>query len=171
MASLACAPSAPSSPKATTTPVDASAIRSVDLNSDTAIQNTLRQLGSGEIAVRDVVYVDLTGDGLEEAVVPFTSGGTVGNIAYVVLSMPKTAPSAILTRRLERGSAGGLRMTVDTASGRPVLIETAAEYGDDDPFCCPTVLRRTTFRWDGSQLQVEREDKTQAPANPKTKGD
>ena len=60
---------------------------------------------------------------------------------------------------------------MDTASGRPVLVETGAEYSAEDPFCSPTVLRRTTFRWDGSQLQVEREDKTPGPPNPKTRGD
>jgi hypothetical protein len=135
------------------------------------VQTTLRQLGSGEIATREVIYVDLTGDGLEDAVVPVTSGGTVGNIAYIVLSMPKTDPIAILTRRLEQGSAGGLKMAVDNSKGRSVLVETAAQYGDKDPFCCPSVLRRTTFRWDGSKLQVEREEKTPAPPNPKTRGD
>ena len=62
-------------------------------------------------------------------------------------------------------------MTLDTGTGRNVLVETAAEYGDEDPFCCPTVLRRTTFRWDGSQLQVEREQKTQATPSPKLRGD
>ena len=134
-----------------------------------AIQNTLRQLGSGEVAVREVLYADLTGDGLEEAIVPITSNGTVGNIAYVVLTMPKTDPTVILTRRLEQGSAGGLKMTLDKSTGRPVLVETAAQYGDDDPFCCPSFLRRTTFRWDGTQLQVEREEKTPAPPNTKTK--
>jgi len=103
--------------------------------------------------------------------VPITSGGTVGNIAYVVLTKPKTQSLVILTRRLERGSAGGIKMAVDTASGHPVLVETGAEYGPEDALCCPSMLRRTTFRWDGSQLQVEREDKTQAPPNPKTKGD
>jgi hypothetical protein len=121
--------------------------------------------------VREVQYVDLTGDGLEEAVVPITSGGTVGNIAYIVVTMPKTDPAVILTRRLEQGSAGGLKMAIDTTTGQPVLVETAAQYGDEDPFCCPSVLRRTTFRWDGSQLQVEREEKTPGPPNPKTRGD
>jgi hypothetical protein len=171
IASLACGDGGTSSPQATSTPRDPSTIRRVDLSADISLQNTLRQLGSGEIAIREVLYADLTGDGLEEAIVPITSGGTVGNIAYVVLTMPKTQPSVILTRRLERGSAGGLKMAIETSSGRPVLVETAAEYGAEDSFCCPSMLRRTTFRWDGSQLQVEREDKTNAPANPKTRGD
>lgn len=170
IASVACGDGGASSNKPTPTPRDPSQIRSVDLTNDPAIQNTLRQLGSGEIDLREALYADLTGDGLDEAVLPVTSGGTVGNIAYIVVTMPKTSPVVILTRRLEQGSAGGLKMALDTSSGRPVLVETAAEYGDEDPFCCPSVLRRTTFRWDGSQLQVAREEKTPAPPNPKTRG-
>jgi hypothetical protein len=99
----------------------------------------------------------------------------VGNIAYLVFTLKHDAQldsaTVILTRRLEQSSAGGLRMAVETSTGRAVLVETAAVYGDEDPFCCPSVLRRTTFRWDGSQLQVEREENTQTPGNPKTRGD
>jgi hypothetical protein len=171
MASFACGDGGASANKPTPTPRDPSLIRSVDLTSDPAIQNTLRQLGSGEIALREALYTDLTGDGLDEAVLPVTSGGTVGNIAYIVVTMPKTSPVVILTRRLEQGSAGGLKMAIETNAGRPVLVETAAEYGDEDPFCCPSVMRRTSFHWDGTQLQVEREEKAPAPLNPKTKGD
>jgi hypothetical protein len=169
---LACAPS--STTDSTPTPRPSQTIRLVNFNTDPAVQNVIRQLGSGEVAVSEIVFSDLTGDGADEAIVPITSGGTAGNIAYVVLTPKRGSPgetSVILTRRLERGSAGGLKLAVDTANGRPVLVETGAEYGAEDPFCCPTVLRRTTFRWDGSQLQVEREDKTNAPVNPKTRGE
>jgi hypothetical protein len=169
--SLACGSGDTSSPAAPPMPIDPGAIRRVDFTNDSSVQTALRQLGSGEVATREILFADLTGDGREEAVVPVTSDGTVGNIAYLVFTMKPDGTSLILTRRLERGSAGGLRMTLDTGSGRAVLVETAAEYGAEDPFCCPTVLRRTTFRWDGSQLQVEREEKTQAPPGPKTRGD
>jgi hypothetical protein len=169
---LACAPDAASGPKRT--PSGYHDIRLVNFNTDPAVQNVMRQLGSGEVAVPDVLFADLTGDGADEAIVPISSAGTVGNIAYVVLTPKQGLPGetrAILTRRLERGSAGGLNMAVDTSGGRPLLVETAAEYGAEDPLCCPSMLRRTTFRWDGYQLQVEREDRTQAPVNPKTLGD
>jgi hypothetical protein len=135
------------------------------------VEKLLRQLGSGSVEGREIVYADLTDDGREEAIVPVASGGTVGNIAYLVFSLKDKAPTVILTRRLERGSAGGLKMAVDTSSGRAVLVETGAEYSAEDPLCCPTMLRRTTFRWDGTQLQVEREEKTPAQVNPKTRGD
>ena len=117
------------------------------------MQTALRQIGSGDVDVKGIIYADLTGDGREDAVVPVTSGGTVGNIAYFVYTLQYGAPQMILTRRLEKGSAGGLKMSI--VDGK--LTETAAEYGAEDPLCCPSALRRTTFRWDGKQLQVERE--------------
>ena len=110
-----------------------------------------------------MLYADLTGDQREEAVVPITSGGTQGNVAYVVFTMKGNTPTLILTRTLDRSSAGGLRMALD--EGR--LGEAGAESGPEDPFCCPSTLRRTSFRWDGSQLQVEREDKLQVGGQKK----
>jgi hypothetical protein len=145
------------------TPTDAAAIRSVNFAADPAMQTALRQLGSGEVDTRGIVYTDLTGDGREDAVVPVTSGGTAGNIAYLVYTLKNGAPQVILTRRLEKGSAGGLKMSI--ADGK--LLETAAEYGAEDPLCCPSVFKRTTFRWDGNQLQVEREDHQKATPGPK----
>ena len=164
---LACArDEAPTPPN-----FDRGAIRRIDFTDQPAVITALRQIGSGSIERGEVVYGDLTGDGGDEAVVPVTSGGSVGNIAYLVFTMRHGAPSLILTRRLERGSAAGLRMTLRPANGRFVLRETAAEYGPEDPFCCPSVLRETTFRWDGSNLQVDREERTEAAPNPKTRGD
>lgn len=51
--------------------------------------------------MREVLYVDLTGDGIEESVVPNDLGGTLGNIARIVVFMLETDPAIILTRRLE----------------------------------------------------------------------
>lgn len=136
-------------------PVDAAAIRAVNLAQSPDVQASLRQLGSGSIDPAEIVYADLTGDRREDAVVPVASGGTLGNIAYLVLTLKSGAPALILTRTLDRGSAGGLRMAIEDSK----LVETAAEYGAEDPLCCPSVLRKTWFRWDGARLQVEREEK------------
>jgi hypothetical protein len=96
-------------------------------------------------------------------VVPITSGGTLGNIAYVVLTLRSGKAQQILTRRLDRGSAGGLMMSLQDGK----LVETTAVYGAEDPLCCPSTLKLTTFRWDGSQLQVEREEQQVATPGPK----
>jgi hypothetical protein len=164
--SLACGsgdnrPSSPDStptPGSIPTPADASSIRQVDFNQNPDLQRMLSAAGSGSIERATIVYADVTGDLREEAIVPIASGGTLGNIAYLVFGRsPSTKDGAtlLLTRTADRSSAGGLRMSVE--NGR--LIETAAEYGASDALCCPSVLRRTIFRWDGAKLQVEREEK------------
>jgi hypothetical protein len=141
-------------------PSDATAIRSIDFSQNGELQTLIRQLGSGSIATRDILYGDVTGDRREEAAVPIDSGGTLGNVAYAVFTLRSGAPSLILTRTLDRSSGGGLVMAVEDGK----LIETSGQFGAEDPFCCPSQLRKTTFRWDGSRLQVEREEVIANPA-------
>jgi hypothetical protein len=121
------------------------------------------QLGSGDVDSAATLYADLTGDRREEAVVPVSSQGTLGNIAYVVLRLDSGKPKVVLTRTLDKTSAGGLQMAVEDG----ILVETRAIYGPEDPFCCPSKLRETTFQWDGSQLQVESEAVVQQPPGAK----
>ena len=127
------------------------------------MQRALAQAGSGRIEPSTIVYGDVTGDLREEALVPESSGGTLGNVAYLVFTASGSNASLVLTRTPDRGNAGGLKMTIEDG----VLIESAAEFGPSDPLCCPSVTRRTSFRWDGSKLQVLREDRVQATPGPK----
>jgi hypothetical protein len=146
---------AASTPAEPSLPHDADAIRGANIVQAPDVQAALRQVGSGSIDAASILFADVTGDRREDAVVPISSGGSLGNIAYVVLTLKSGTPTLALTRTLDRGTAGGLRMAVDDGK----LVETAAEYGPQDPLCCPSVLRKTYFRWDGSKLQVEREEK------------
>ena len=154
---------APQASKNATPPPDANAIRQVELSKDPAIAALMARLGGGTPARDDVVYADLTGDLREEAIVPIASGGTLGNIAYVVLTLRDGTTASVLDRTTDRNSAGGLKVAVE--DGR--LIETSGEFGPEDPFCCPSVLRKTYFRWDGSKLRVDREEKVASPSGPK----
>ena len=144
-------------------PADSQAIRAVDLGQNPDVQRALAQAGSGRIEPSTIVYGDVTGDLREEALVPISSGGTLGNVAYLVFTSSGTNASLVLTRTPDRGNAGGLKMTIEDG----VLVETAAEFGPSDPLCCPSVTSRTSFRWDGSKLQVLREDLIQATPGPK----
>ena len=47
------------------------------------------------------------------------------------------------------------------------LLETRGVYGPEDPFCCPSQLRQTTFQWDGKLLQVRDEVLVQQEPGPK----
>src|SRR5690606_12658276 len=106
------------------------------------------------VAEEAVTFADLTGDEREEAIVPVTSDGTLGNIAYLVFTLDDGAPRDILTRTMDRTTASGIVMDVENG----ILTETVGIYGAEDPLCCPSELRLTTFRWDGNELQVEREE-------------
>jgi hypothetical protein len=47
------------------------------------------------------------------------------------------------------------------------LRESAGVYAAEDPLSCPSQLRMTTFRWDGSTLQVAGEHKVEQPDKAK----
>ena len=152
-----------SKPRVPPTPADVAKIRSVDLSKANDVQNMLRQLGSGTLAARETLYVDVTGDQREEAFVPISSGGTLGNLAYLGFTLKGDTPTLILTRTLDRSNAGGLRLLFEDGK----LVEYSGEYGPQDPNCCPSVLRKTYFRWDGRKLQVEKEEKVPNPSGQK----
>jgi hypothetical protein len=105
----------------------------------------------------------VTGDQREDAIVPVTSQGTLGNIGYLVFELEDGKPRLILTRTVDRTAASGLQMSADAG----VLLETRGVFGPDDPFCCPSQLRETTFRWDGTRLQVDSEVLVQQDPGPK----
>jgi hypothetical protein len=139
-------------------PGDTDAIRGVDFQSVPEVQTLLRQLGSARVDADSIIYGDLTGDQREEAAVPIDSGGSLGNVAFLVFSHRAGVPAVILTRTLD--SSSGIVMRVEGGK----LIETRGEFGPEDPFCCPSKLRQTSFRWDGTVLQVEREEMITNPA-------
>jgi hypothetical protein len=43
------------------------------------------------------------------------------------------------------------------------LREATGVYAAEDPLCCPSELRLTTFHWDGTTLQVAGERKVAQP--------
>ncbi|MPZ49137.1 MAG: hypothetical protein GEU75_07540 [Dehalococcoidia bacterium] len=139
-------------------PADSQAIRQVDFRQQADVQTLLRQLGFASVDTDSILYADLTGDLREEAAIPIDSGGSLGNIAFLVFTLRSGAPSLILTRTVD--GVSGIVMQVEDGK----LVETRGEFGPEDPFCCPSQLRRTEFRWDGSRLQVEREEVIANPA-------
>lgn len=152
------------SPTPVPTPADFAAIRNVDFSSLPDTQALLQRLGSGQVAKDQILFWDVTGDRREDAIVPITSNGTLGNIAYLVYTLEAGKPQLILTRTMDRTTASGLVMSTNAYG---VLTETVGVYGNEDPLCCPSQLRITTFRWDGKALQVAGEEKQDNPNKAK----
>jgi hypothetical protein len=163
--SIACGSGgAKSTPTEVPTPADAAAIRKVDFSQVGPLQTLVRQVG-GTFDPKTALYADLTGDGREEAVLPLSSGGTLGNIAYQVYTLREGAPALILTSTRDPSSAGGLVMNIEDGK----LVRSVGRYGPEDPRCCPSALLKTFYRWDGKDLQVEREQEVKSTPGPKAK--
>lgn len=129
-------------------PGPSSFIRRLDLLTLDAVQALLKTTG-GIYVQGSVLYADLTGDGAEEAVVPVSSGGTLGDVAFLVLMLGDNVLETPLTVRPEAGGS----LSVSIEGGQLVVIEPMP--GPDDPECCPSQLRRTVYAWDGDSLEIE----------------
>ncbi len=125
-----------------------SEIRSLDLEGADAVQALLDATG-GTYVQDSVLYADLTDDGAEEAVVPVSSGGTLGDVAFIVLVLGDDDIEALLTVTAD----GGRGVSVSIEDGKVIAIEPAP--GADDPECCPSQLFRRVYAWDGSALKLE----------------
>jgi hypothetical protein len=124
-------------------------IRTLDLSKAPDVQGLIASTG-GQYVQAGVIYADLTGDGIDEAVVPISSGGTLGDVAFVVLT-PSDAGTKTLLRVTPTDGAGGLAVAV--VDGH--LVMTQPVYGPEDPNCCPSSLRKTAYGWDGAALGVQ----------------
>ncbi len=134
-------------------------IRTEDLEHSAPVQQALSATG-GEYMQSEVIYGDLTGDGAEEAVVPISSGGTLGDIAYVVLTPSVAGVTQIFASPQDAQSEGGVSVSVEGGK----LVETRPVYGPTDPNCCPSQLKTTTYAWDGSKFAQESTSTSPSPA-------
>jgi hypothetical protein len=143
-------------PEATATVAASSDIEGVDFSEVPAVEDLLAESG-GRLLPQEIIFADLTGDGAEEAVVPISSGGTGGNVAYAVFGYRGGDLEEFLVVRPEAG-----RVMVSVEGG--VLVETQPVYAPEDPLCCPSQLRHTYYRWDGSELVVDHEETETVPS-------
>ena len=92
---------------------------------------------------------DLTGDGRPDLTVVFYSGGTAGDVGWVVFRRAGTTWKLAL-RRLDV-----YKVSVTIAGGDPV--ENQPLYLKGDANCCPTGgVNHTRFHWDGERFVVSR---------------
>lgn len=126
-------------------------IRQADLVTQPGLVDFLTTSG-GAIDGTRIVYLDLTADEEEEAVIPISSGGESGDIAAFVYGYQGEQLTELLRVMPDERS-----LSVETGEGVLTIVQPI--FAEGDPLCCPSQLRRTTYRWDGSALTVA-EDET-----------
>jgi hypothetical protein len=141
---------------ATSPAVDRGRIRALDLAAVPAVAALLARAG-GSFDRAAVQFGDVTGDGVEEAVVPVSSDGTQGASAFVVLTPAGGSARSLL--EVAAGSRGGVGTRIE--DGSVVAVEPV--YGPDDPECCPGSLRRSIYTWDGEALALASQTTEPAP--------
>ena len=148
----ACSDDDNGGPEATSTAASSDGTPAPDIRQeDLTAQPDLRAFldaSNGEVDPERMEYVDLTEDGVDDAVVRVGSGGEGGDIGVFVYGYTSQGLSALLDVNPESGS---LAAEVDGAS----LVVTEPVYGEGDPLCCPSAFRVTTYAWDGSALAIE----------------
>ena len=107
------------------------------------------QTGVGiEGAPDRLLCFDLTRDGRRDLALTVASGGTAGDVAWLVLVGTPTGSRVALAR-------GGYKLLL-VRRGRD-LVETDPVYRNNDPNCCPTGgFDHTRWRWNGHRFAVVR---------------
>lgn len=155
VAGATASPEATATPGATSDGTTTQNIRDVDLTQEAEVQRLVSE-SFGQVVPGSIIYADLTGDGAEEAVVPISSGGTAGNVAYAVYGYRDDT----LTVLLSKDGLSKVNLTVEDER----LVEQTPEYADGDPNCCPSQFRIRRYVWDGDELFLEEEGTV--PATP-----
>ncbi len=145
-----------STPAPAETPTPAPDIRQQDLSRLPAVSAFIATAG-GQVDTAAVVYADVTGDGVDDAVVPISSGGEGGDIALFVFGYGPGGLNELL--RLKPS----MRFTARVTNGALQVDE--AQLAPGDPMCCPSQLQRTTYRWNGQQLVIGTQETIPAPGH------
>ena len=116
----------------------------VKLKANTSVQ------GHALIDPDRILFVDISGDGQEEAIISLFSGGTAGNLGLLVYTAANGAP-------ILADSTGGYKIG-GTADGSRLKI-TEPIYQGWEPNCCPSGFFITRYRLQANRLvQVSREE-------------
>jgi hypothetical protein len=95
-----------------------------------------------------VICSDLTRDGRVDMAVTIASGGTAGDIAFVVFRSTSAGWRIALNR-------GGYKLGLVRLGGD--LVQTQPVYRKNDPNCCPTGgFDHDRWHWDGDSFVIVR---------------
>ncbi len=150
---------------------------SEDLDDETRAEaKQQRRIGMSYVTAK---YLDVTGDGVDEAIVVLkieTGGGAIPQIAYI-FEWKGGKPELIWPFRTGDRADGGLK-DLRSENGELVLelygqdrfvlgqAETGKVTGDEEQLCCPTYFTRSFYKWNGKNFLMQRKRLTYSIADP-----
>lgn len=140
-------PAAP--PTATAVPGTLTSVRGIDFRDPALLGPIVNHFGGGEVAPERVVYTDLTGDRVEEAVAIVESGGTADDLGAAAFDLQQGRPR--LLGYIDRGGRVEVRLAGPVAA---LINVREGVYAPGDPLCCPARLRETVYQWSGERFAV-----------------
>lgn len=135
-----------------------------------------RRIGMSYVTTK---YLDVTGDGQDEAIVILkieTTGHAIPQLAYIY-EWKSDRPELIWNFRTGDRADGGLKdfrvendeLIVELYGQDRFLlgqIETGKITGDEEQLCCPTYFTRTFYKWNGKNFLMQRKRLTYSVADP-----
>lgn len=124
-------------------------------------------------------FLDVTGDGADEAIVVLkieTGGGAIPQIAYI-FEWKGGKPELIWPFRTGDRADGGLK-DLRSENGELVIelygqdrfvlgqTETGKITGDEEQLCCPLYYTRSFYKWNGKNFLLQRKRLTYQVADP-----
>jgi hypothetical protein len=145
------------------------------------LQNGARKMTEAKIGLQYVTtkYLDVTGDGHDEAIVIIkivTAGSAIPQIVYIY-SWNQDKPELIWYFRTGDRADGGLKdIRLDNGmllvelygQDRFILgeVETSKITGDEEQLCCPSYFSRTYYKWNGKNFLMQGKRLTFPVADP-----
>jgi len=138
----------------------------------------MRRIGMSYVTTK---FVDVTGDGEDEAVVILkveTTGNAIPQLVYVY-GWKDDKPELLWNFRTGDRADGGLKdmrpsgdgLVVQLYGQDPFLIgetETGKITGDEEQLCCPTHYTRTSYKWNGRNFLMQGKRLTYSVDDPAT---
>ena len=135
-----------------------------------------RRIGMSYVTTR---YLDLTGDGHDEAIVIVkveTTGNAIPQLVYVY-EWKDGQPELLWNFRTGDRADGGLKdlrsengeLVVELYGQDRFLLgqtETGKITGDEEQLCCPTYFTRTFYKWNGKNFLMQRKRLTYSVSDP-----
>ena len=135
-----------------------------------------RRIGMSYVTTK---YLDVTGDGQDEAIVILkveTTGNAIPQLVYIY-EWKDDKPQLLWNFRTGDRADGGLKdmrsengdLVIELYGQDRFLLgetETGKITGDEEQLCCPTYFTRTFYKWNGKNFLMQRKRLTYSVADP-----